>query len=1836
MDEDGYNENNEYGLSLRSFILPAILIAICNLVFLQPIRNFLVAGLEQHEDKRFRYTAYFAVNIFIYIFIVPLFLGTMFAPILPSVFIAIVIGYYISTVLFPAKGEEKKQKSVEDDISNQAFVEFLKSLGLDKENKLTFLDGRTIKNLSEGDTPPSDIINEFIMNISAQDPNSLRKLSSNYNTRNDEEGITTAASSRDILFALITCCDPILLQDVICKLSRSGNAVPLFVPDQDDTSKVNFLLWGLRKTTLFKFDSKTELVQTVEATNFPVCTISAIRFGEIPVSKSDVLNTLMSTSYACENRESFLNYKNDPRDSVWSKGTIECDWFLMENSKQHHSVNISYSLFNLRGDGRVFKKQVQLCTKISNIVVLFTNSAGNDDLKDFIETETTSAHIILVICSESDISFKSTSRLSVVLAKDLDTTGVSQAVLDIVRANYRDKKGPAIEDMVKICEELSISVDEQQSNYQTAKSQAIKTIGNLTPTQNMQKEFRFPLQALRKEWIKIDSEEIEGDNIEIKIADKLERKEAIRLRQVSMELSDEFRDFLSALNFEREQRKLYFAWLQIVLNHRNDNVLKPHREELCSIWYKRKEAYNLMNEGGNQSFANENEKKLENISSLEKECRMKYDGLKIDLDQYLIELGQAVECKYQLTDSFVESLSLPDIMANSMLDGIPLEIVDSEDCRSLLTYWLGEVFSALDTICQPHHTVRVVSVVGGPSTYKSTLLNSMFGVNFQVGVGKCSQGIFVQLVPVHSSIKQTLNCDYLLIIDSESLNTCEGKFSDVIERNNSIVTLLSCISDVVIVNIGKKTSQQEMQSLLEVVVRSLVKSKQIKGSAKFCLVQHLTSESNSDYNQDQKTLAIFEKVEEVIKKSTKLEGVDHKYPEIVNSFFSKEGAKNIKFVHNSHVGFPQLLNDLYSKDIMNLRHYLLQLIANCDGHAMSYVEFYQRVVDVTSALKTTNFVANFQDTNIENLKDDFIKQYREWILTVEQELMEKLTVACSEVTNSSHESIDEKLVEVKRDVTSVTKAKFTDLAQRVEEEIQSTKYESVKEQLQFFQKDITKNEEDFLQVIESSLEKSIERAKKVQQRDIRIHNETEKFLQKISETPIADSTQDELFHTFQETQGNYVEMLKGKYHSWDFDTIQDRTKSNMSYMLNQCGEKVEELIKEKELSEFAIKREKGFTMSDIHVLKDKFCISEDSNETIFEEARSDLKHLCDEHAKFETNSTKAVQIFKDVERQLHSVVESTTVYLFFSSKFICGVHRSQLSDEVHLLTKIIHDDTSDTTNSDRSIEHLWEMVDSETYEIQDAEPRKYPNLESKLEYFLRKLEKSIPIDNFLVLKEVLTVKNINNCYPLPFTLLALQRLDRYFIAMLPRMSPGDMDSIDNVVNDAKMTVISKAIAKTSLDFGGTFNEIYRMVQLCILDHDQKEEIQAAALVHLSAWSLDAFSIKRYEDEMENNVAISFQKLNKLFLAAYKTKLDEKCDELAAEIVCNEIHQALVACIEDETVHRLRESFLTKNNLFNVKRVFIGTILRDLCIHDDYNGFVNFLQNFDEFSEKWILKFLARECNKDNDSLLQNIVQNLIDSKIDAAVSAIEKTTSLQPVGESQTFSNWLSHLQQNMLTCCNAIFQERYLETLKTNIDVTDFDQFTDKLVYNLRTLTLKTSFTLPKAGSEDDTKIWLLANGGDIHLELSKLIKGCTTQCPFCGAACEDTLGAHEFHKTALHYPGGVKGWRDTVTDELFVKICTSAIASNATYRTPEMNFRPYKDYKVDYPDWDILAKDDQPMEFWKYVFAKFNKNFAKHYKCAKGNVPTEWMSYTKEQAIKSVEIAYKLCPFREHTSNY
>uniref|UniRef100_A0AAV2J9Q9 Interferon-induced very large GTPase 1-like n=1 Tax=Knipowitschia caucasica TaxID=637954 RepID=A0AAV2J9Q9_KNICA len=237
------------------------------------------------------------------------------------------------------------------------------------------------------------------------------------------------------------------------------------------------------------------------------------------------------------------------------------------------------------------------------------------------------------------------------------------------------------------------------------------------------------------------------------------------------------------------------------------------------------------------------------------------------------EMGQLYEASLSLPkeDRSRQQLQhLPKLCAQLLIDGFPLELVDG-DASNIPLRWVSDVLTQLHELVSPNNKIRVITVLGVQSTGKSTLLNTMFGVQFAVSSGRCTRGAFMLLIKVSEDMKASLNCDFLVIIDTEGLKSPElAQLDDSHEHDNELATLVVGLSDITIINIAMENST-DMKDILQIVVHAFLRMTEVGKKPRCQFVhQNVSDVSAHDKNlRDRKLL--LQQLNEMTQAAAKME-----------------------------------------------------------------------------------------------------------------------------------------------------------------------------------------------------------------------------------------------------------------------------------------------------------------------------------------------------------------------------------------------------------------------------------------------------------------------------------------------------------------------------------------------------------------------------------------------------------------------------------------------------------------------------------------------------------------------------------------------------------------------------------------------------------------------------------------------------------------------------------------------------------------------------------------------------------------------------------------------------
>ncbi len=800
----------------------------------------------------------------------------------------------------------------------------------------------------------------------------------------------------DIMSALFLCSDGFLQQEMVSKMSMCQFSVPLLLPNSD-TQQCTLMLWAMRdivkKCRPHSLSDPRGFVEE-RIVHFELPLVSFVRLGDCSISKSQILNKLLSNPQ--QYHDIFVHRDMDCGDipRKISNGLVEMSWYLPCGNKNIDVFPEPVAVANLRGDIRSFETEYSfLCQTSTAVFVFFDNLDTNYKL---LTNQHAKAQFFLVgnvqkkafdleqlKRTASEMSLKKNNIILKTNQNDANFVKNLHSSVNHIINNHSNKA--RLEGMDTLAHELGILVDEDIQECQKAKKNAHVLTKNIQDTLQF-KETQLPLQGkIWKDLAKLEKEECRlrkaGDqNIETYKSDLQIKKTELRKKQSEYDISEAMSCFVSALSNSNQERSYFLKWMRMNLDNLSRKSLSSLREQ-----YKEK----------CQKFSENKEE----IAQLDQQI----SNSSLGIEHFLREMGQLYEAAVSLPENLEsrqQMLHLPRLCAELMLNGFPLELVDG-DASNIPLRWVSDVLKYLNSLVQPNNKILVVTVLGVQSTGKSTLLNTMFGVQFAVSSGRCTRGAFMQLIKVEEDIKKKLGCDYLVIIDTEGLKSPElAKLDDSHEHDNELATLVVGLSDITIINIAMENST-EMKDILQIVVHAFLRMKEIgkKPSCQF-VHQNVADVSAHDKNMRDRKL-LLEQLNEMTEAAAKMENKeDYK---MFTDVMEYDPETCNWYIPGLWHGNPPMapVNAGYSEAVYELKKNMIDVIGKCKlkTSGNNITDFLEWTKSLWNAVKYENFIFSFRNSLVADAYMRLCTDFHKWEWSFKKDMHSWLIVAEIRVSN---------------------------------------------------------------------------------------------------------------------------------------------------------------------------------------------------------------------------------------------------------------------------------------------------------------------------------------------------------------------------------------------------------------------------------------------------------------------------------------------------------------------------------------------------------------------------------------------------------------------------------------------------------------------------------------------------------------------------------------------------------------------------------------------------------------------------------------------------------------------
>ncbi|XP_057708193.1 up-regulator of cell proliferation-like [Corythoichthys intestinalis] len=907
---------------------------------------------------------------------------------------------------------------------NQTVVlDFLTDLGLRKyyPNKLTLLSFLEVnkssinkKDVNSVDEIPFDFLRK-LFKIDAECRNCTQTCDQEETEDSfDIDDIFTdtgnAVHPLDLIVGLFLCADSFLQQEMALKMSLCQFSVPLLLPHCNNNQST-LMLWTLREIVkewcphdlcFTKGFVENNIVQA----SMPF--FSFVRLKNCSLSKSQFLNQILS--HGQQNHSMFIHrdMEGGERTRKIANTLVEVGWFLPCGKENIDVFPEPIAFANLRGDISESLTQFSFLYEVSNAIFVFLDKVEEKEHQILTKLQDGKCKLYCVVhrrdnALEDLASVKNTVQElalpnSNIKIKDsrVNIAEFSQTLCETIKNSLLDvKKTMSIENMSAKAIELGLSVDVNITLNQKGTAEDIMTGIGVRSIPHYKKQ-KLPLQG--ENWKKLSKLEMRecriknagtvgGEHYKAQLQGE---KQEIWKEQQQIKRPKGMQDFIDTLaTSDKERRQYFLKWMKFIFNTHSRDTLTALRKKFKEL-RKSKDA------------------KL--IEEIDQELL----DSSLGVEHYMREMGLNYEVSMQSDDDADELSYLPSVAAEMLRDGYPLEFLDG-DASNIPEKWVTAVLMELHKKVGGKSRLLAIAVLGVQSSGKSTLLNTMFGVQFPVSSGRCTRGAYMLFLKVGDDTKEKLGCDFILLIDTEGLKSPDlAQIADSYEHDNQLATFVIGLSDVTIINVAMENAT-DMKDVLQIAVHAFMRMKQV-GKKTVC---HFVHQNVAGVSAHAKNLTERHHLLDQLNEMTKIASEMEKQPTIqaftdVLDYDIENSNWNIPGLWH---GTPPMapVNTGYSEAVADFKTNLLETLGKEKRNDVKNIpDFLEWMSSLWKSVKYENFIFSFRNTLVAHAYDNLCKEFGEWEWQMRKEILSWQKEAELEILNANKEENLHTLIKIKK------------------------------------------------------------------------------------------------------------------------------------------------------------------------------------------------------------------------------------------------------------------------------------------------------------------------------------------------------------------------------------------------------------------------------------------------------------------------------------------------------------------------------------------------------------------------------------------------------------------------------------------------------------------------------------------------------------------------------------------------------------------------------------------------------------------------------------------------------
>ena len=338
---------------------------------------------------------------------------------------------------------------------------------------------------------------------------------------------------------------------------------------------------------------------------------------------------------------------------------------------------------------------------------------------------------------------------------------------------------------------------------------------------------------------------------------------------------------------------------------------------------------------------------------------------------------------------------LPQKVAQLLCDGFPIELLDG-DASHMPQKWITDVLRELSAVCKCklqmtsplEPQIYVLSVLGLQSTGKSTLLNTLFGVQFAVSAGRCTRGAFMQLIPVHQSLQKKCGVHFFLLIDTEGLRAPEFDAQEAHKHDNELATFVIGTANHTLINIAGEVAG-DVDNILETAVYAFLRMKMVELKPSCHFIHQHVIDIGAIEKLNISRIKIKDRLDTVTQTAAKEIGFVEdgvRFSDVISVDYEKD-VSFFPDLWNGKLPMAHVNTD-YSKDAQRLKYTVIRKCTTSRKEKdKSITNLQEHLESLWKAILQEDFVFSFKNMHEISTFKCLEEQYAEWSWSLKKEMI---------------------------------------------------------------------------------------------------------------------------------------------------------------------------------------------------------------------------------------------------------------------------------------------------------------------------------------------------------------------------------------------------------------------------------------------------------------------------------------------------------------------------------------------------------------------------------------------------------------------------------------------------------------------------------------------------------------------------------------------------------------------------------------------------------------------------------------------------------------------------------